>query len=214
MTRVKICGLTDRDDVRAAVAAGADAVGVIADVPVDTHREVEPAIAADLLDGVPPFVASVLVTMPEAPGRAIELVDRVEPDVLQLHGDLPAGDVAFLAASLDVPLVLAVDAHDLGRASEVSDVVDAVLVDSLEDGAGGTGRVHDWDRTRDAVRDFDLPVVLAGGLTPRNVGEAVATVDPFAVDVASGVEGEDGHKDHDALRAFVERARRPREARA
>lgn len=214
MTRVKICGLTRPDDVRAAVDAGADAVGVISDVPVDTHREVAPGTAADLLEGVPPFVASVLVTMPDAPTRAIELVERVDPDVLQIHGDLPPGDLAFLAASLDVHLVLAVDAHEVERAREVADVVDAVLVDSLEDGAGGTGRTHDWDRTARAIRDLDVPVVLAGGLTPRNVGDAVATVDPFAVDVASGVERENGRKDQDALRAFVERATRPREATA
>jgi phosphoribosylanthranilate isomerase len=214
MTRVKICGLTDSRDVRAAVDAGADAIGAIVDVPVDTHREVDPERAVDLLDDVPPFVASVLVTMPDTPARAIELVERVAPDVLQVHGDLPPGDLAFLAASTDVFLVLAVDADDLDRAREVTDVVDAVLIDSLEDGAGGTGQVHDWDRTRDAVRTLDVPVVLAGGLTPRNVGEAVATVDPFAVDVASGVEGDDGRKDHDALQAFVDRATRQREARA
>ena len=214
MTRVKICGLTTREDVSAAVDAGADAVGVISDVPVDTHREVAPEEAAGLLAEVPPFVASVLVTMPDAPARAIELVERADPDVLQVHGDLPPGDLAFLAASLDVKLVLAVDADDVERARDVADVVDAVLIDSLEDGAGGTGRTHDWGRTRAAVRDLAVPVVLAGGLTPRNVGEAVATVDPFAVDVASGVEREDGRKDHDALRAFVERATRPREATA
>jgi phosphoribosylanthranilate isomerase len=214
MTRVKICGLTRPEDVSAAVDAGADAVGVISDVPVDTHREVAPADAADLLTQVPPFVASVLVTMPDAPARAIELVERADPDVLQVHGDLHPGDLAFLAASLDVHLVLAIDAENIERAREVADVVDAVLVDSLEDGAGGTGRTHDWGRTRDAVQNLDVPVVLAGGLTPRNVGEAVATVEPFAVDVASGVEREDGRKDHDALRAFVERATRGREAMA
>ncbi|HKL29943.1 MAG TPA: phosphoribosylanthranilate isomerase, partial [Natrialbaceae archaeon] len=106
MTRVKICGLTTREDVSAAVDAGADAVGVISDVPVDTHREVAPEAAADLLAEVPPFVASVLVTMPDTPARAIELVERADPDVLQVHGDLPPGDLAFLAASLDVHLVL------------------------------------------------------------------------------------------------------------
>lgn len=206
MTRVKICGLINRDDVGAAVDAGADAVGVISDVPVDTHRAVTPDTAADLLADVPPFVTSVLVTMPDAPDRAIELVEQVGPDVLQINGAVSRADLAILAGSLDVDLVRAVDAETPGKARELTDVVDAVVVDSLTDGAGGTGHTHDWDRTHEAVHDLDVPVVLAGGLTPRNVGEAIETVDPFAVDVASGVEGEDGRKDQVALRAFVERA--------
>jgi len=217
MTRVKICGLTTASDLEAAVEAGADAVGVIVDVPVDTHREVDPETAAALLDEVPPFVSSVLVTMADDPGTAIDLVERVDPDVLQLHGCLPPGDLAYVAASIDARFVLAIDAtepDDLDLAREVTDVVDAVLVDSLDDGAGGTGETHDWVRTRDGIADLDVPVVLAGGLTPSNVGRAIATVDPFAVDVASGVEREDGHKDHDSLRAFVERATRPQEAPA
>jgi phosphoribosylanthranilate isomerase len=155
--------------------------------------------------------------MADDPARAIDLVERVDPDVLQLHADLPPGDLAYVAASVDARFVLAIDATepaDLERAREVADVVDAVLVDSLDDGAGGTGETHDWARTRDAVATLDVPVVLAGGLTPSNVGRAIAAVDPFAVDVASGVEREDGRKDHDALRAFVERATRPREAPA
>jgi phosphoribosylanthranilate isomerase len=206
MTRVKICGLTNREDVGAAVDAGADAVGVIADVPVDTHRAVTPGTAADLLADVPPYVAAVLVTMPEAPDRAIELVEQVDPDVLQINGEVSPDELASLSASLDVDLVRAVDAETPGEAHEVTDMVDAVVVDSLTDGAGGTGHIHDWHRTREAVRDLDVPVVLAGGLTPGNVGEAIETVDPFAVDVASGVEGEDGRKDHDSLQAFVKRA--------
>lgn len=206
MTRVKICGLTNREDVGAAVAAGADAVGVISDVPVDTHRAVTPGTAADLLADVPPFVTSVLVTMPEALDPAIELVEQVDPDVLQINGALPPDDLAILADAVHASLLRAVDASNPGQARELTDVVDAIVVDSLTDGAGGTGHTHDWDRTREAVRDLEVPVVLAGGLTPRNVGEAIETVDPYAVDVASGVEGKDGRKDHDALRAFVERA--------
>jgi phosphoribosylanthranilate isomerase len=82
-------------------------------------------------------------------------------------------------------------------------------VDSIdEDGGGGTGRTHDWEQTRERVADLDTPVVLAGGLTPDNVAEAVATVDPFAVDVATGVERSGGVKDHDAVRAFVRAATR------
>lgn len=213
MPRVKICGCTDERDVRAAVDAGADAVGVICDVPVDTPRAVSRARAAELLDAVPPFATATLVTMPETPDRAVDLVEAVAPDAVQLHGDLPRGDLAYVASKLDVPILQAVDAATPERAAAVADVVDAVVVDSLDEtGAGGTGRTHDWPRTRDATRDLTVPVVLAGGLTPGNVGEAAATVDPFAVDVAGGVERADpadgaGRKEPAAVERFVARAK-------
>jgi phosphoribosylanthranilate isomerase len=208
MTRVKICGLTNHRDVAAAVDAGADAVGVIADVPVDSPREVAVDRAAELVAAAPPFVTTVLVTMPEAPARAVELAERVEPDVLQLHGDLPVGDVAHVAANADVSVVKTVDAA-APRGGRYDDVVDALLVDSVDsEGAGGTGETHDWAATRDFVDLVDSPVVLAGGLTPENVAEAVDVVEPFAVDVATGVEAAGGEKDHDAVERFVTNAKR------
>ncbi|MFB6068446.1 MAG: phosphoribosylanthranilate isomerase [Halobacterium sp.] len=208
MTRAKICGLTTDRDRRAAVDAGADAVGVVTDVPVDSPREVDVDRAADLLAGAPPFATTVLVTMPAAADRALELAARVGPDVLQLHGDLPVGDVAYVAANTDARVLKAVDADDPAGAA-YDDVADAMLVDSADDdGAGGTGRTHDWAATREFAAAVDSPVVLAGGLTPANVADAVATVRPFAVDVASGVEAAPGEKDHDAVREFVANARR------
>ncbi|MFC3477103.1 phosphoribosylanthranilate isomerase [Halobacterium litoreum] len=208
MTRAKVCGLTTERDRDAAVDAGADAVGVISDVPVDTHREVSATRAEELLAGAPPFVTTVLVTMPETPEGAVRIAERVAPDVLQIHGDLPVGDVAYVASNTDCRVLKTVDAGDPDGA-RYDDVVDALLVDSVDaEGAGGTGETHDWDATREFADSVDSPVVLAGGLTPANVAEAAATVDPFAVDVASGVEADDGTKDHDAVREFVASARR------
>lgn len=208
MTDVKICGLANEQDLVAAVDAGADAVGVIADVPVDSPREVGIERAVDLVAAAPPFVTTVLVTMPQAPTRAVELADRVEPDALQLHGDLPVGDVAHVAANADVSVVKTVDAA-APRGGRYDDVVDALLVDSVDgEGAGGTGQTHDWAATRDFVDLVESPVVLAGGLTPENVPEAVDVVDPYAVDVATGVEAAGGEKDHDAVEAFVANAKR------
>lgn len=210
MTRVKICGITREADLRAAVTAGADAIGVVADVPVETPREVPPERAAELVAAVPPFVTSVLVTIPEDPERTIELVEAVAPDVLQIHGPSGVGDVAYLSAKTDATILTAVTSEEGPLAQRYADVADGVLVDT--DDAGGTGRTHDWSQTQDLVADLDVPVVLAGGLSPANVADAVTTVDPFGVDVATGVEAEGGRKDHDAVAAFVERAKQPREA--
>ncbi|MCG1003781.1 MULTISPECIES: phosphoribosylanthranilate isomerase [Halobacterium] len=214
MTRAKICGLTKEADRRVAVDAGADALGFIVDVPVDTPREVSVERAADLVAGAPPFVTTVLVTMPDTPERAVELVDRVNPDAVQLHSDVSVTDVEHVAANTSAAVLKTVDAADPDGA-RYDDAADALLVDSVDaEGAGGTGRTHDWDATREFADSVDSPIVLAGGLTPENVAEAVATVDPFAVDVASGVERTGGEKDHDAVRRFVANATGQREVEA
>ncbi|MGB9987401.1 phosphoribosylanthranilate isomerase [Salarchaeum japonicum] len=204
MTRVKVCGITNEADAAAAVDAGADALGFIVDVPVDTPRELDAERAADLVAAVPPFVTTVLVTMPDSPADAALLADRVSPDALQVHGDLSADALGALADDVDAKLVKTVDADHPEAAARYDDAADALLVDSTDaSGAGGTGRTHDWTVTRDLAARLDSPVVLAGGLTPENVADAVETVQPFAVDVASGVEAAGGVKDHDAVAAFV-----------
>ncbi|ACV47884.1 MULTISPECIES: phosphoribosylanthranilate isomerase [Halomicrobium] len=208
MTRVKVCGITRREDREAVVAAGADAIGVINGVSVDTPREVDDETAAALVAGVPPLVTSVLVTMPEAVQSVARRVETVQPDVVQVHDGLTPTQLGALRRRVDAQLVAVVDAEH-AEIEAYADAADALLVDSVDaEGGGGTGETHDWDRTREIVDTLDAPVVLAGGLTPKNVGDAVGTVRPFGVDVASGVEAEGGVKDHDAVRAFVQQAKR------
>lgn len=211
MARTKLCGLGTDADVRAAVDAGADALGFITEVDVDTPREVAHERAADLAASVPPFVSTVAVTIPESVDAAVEVADRVEPDALQIHGRFAPDEVRALRERAGVDVIVALDADERDRARGLDGVADALLVDSLTDeGAGGTGETHDWAATRELREALSTPLVLAGGLTPENVREAVETVDPFAVDVASGVERDDepGRKDHGALAAFVREATR------
>ncbi|MDS0283518.1 phosphoribosylanthranilate isomerase [Haloarcula onubensis] len=225
MTRVKVCGVTSAADRDAVVAAGADAVGVIHGVPVDTPREVDGATAESLVAGVPPLVTSVLVTMPTTVQQAVNRVDEIEPDAVQVHDGLEPAELGALSRRVTQQIVAVVDAA-ADDIEAYADHADAVLVDSVDaDGAGGTGETHDWERTAELVDALDVPVVLAGGLTPDNVAEAVRTVGPFAVDTASGVErapddrdarrgaerndgveSSGGLKDHDAVRAFVANA--------
>lgn len=205
MTRVKVCGLTTRADLEAAVAAGVDAVGFTVDVPVETPREIPADRAVELARATPPFVTTTLVTMAASPEPVVDLVSRVQPDLVQVHGDISRGDLAYLSAKVESAVMKAVSP---ATAATYDDVADAVLVDSLDDrGAGGTGETHDWERARELVGSLSTPVVLAGGLTPENVAAAVETVGPFAVDVASGVEGDPGRKDADAVAAFVSAAK-------
>ncbi|WP_101294482.1 phosphoribosylanthranilate isomerase [Halegenticoccus soli] len=207
--RVKICGVTREADLRAAASAGADAIGLVSEVPVDTPREIDPGRAAELAAAAPPFLATTLVSMPESPDRAAELAKIVRPDVLQLHGTIDPDELRFVRAEVETKVVVAVACDEAERARAHDGVADAILVDSAsESGAGGTGETHDWERTRDLARTLSSPVILAGGLTPENVAEAAATVRPYAVDVASGVEADGGVKDHDAVRRFVRNAGR------
>jgi phosphoribosylanthranilate isomerase len=209
MARVKICGLTDPADLRAAIEAGADAVGIISSVSVDTPREVDRGTAAELVAEVPPFVTATLVTIPEDADHAVDLIRAIQPDAIQLHGEFDAEDIGYIRAETGIKVIPAVDATDTERAHELDEAADAILVDSTTDeGAGGTGEIHDWESTADLAETLTSPVVLAGGLTPDNVAEAVRVAAPFAVDVASGVEREPGQKDHTALATFVQNAGR------
>ena len=200
-TRAKICGIRDRDDLELAVKAGADAVGLLCSVPIDSPREIPLDRARRLVEATPPFVTAVLVTMPADLATARELVETVRPDAIQCHGDLAPAAVASLAA--DLPTIMAVEATDEEAIARYREHADALLLDSTDDaGAGGTGTTHDWDRARSIVADLSIPVILAGGLTPENVERAIEVVEPYAVDVASGVDGSDG-KDPEAVREFL-----------
>ena len=205
-TRVKICGLRSERDLDLAVSAGADAIGLLCSVSVDSPREISIDRATTLARATPPFVTAVLVTMWESADQIHELIDSVDPDAIQLHG-ASTDDVNRLETATPVISALGemeddktIDAH--ARAA------DAILLDSADDrGAGGTGRTHDWDRASAIATRIDTPVVLAGGLTPQNVQSAIEHVRPYAVDVASGVDG-DGGKDPTAVRSFVDATQR------
>ncbi len=203
MVRVKVCGHTRAADVADSVDTGVDAIGVIADVPVDTPREVDADTARELLASVPPFVSGVLVTMPETAGEALDLVERVGPDALQIHAGLDIDGLREVARPIDIPLIVGTDVDDQ-EIGAIGAIADAVLLDSRdESGAGGTGRTHDWTRARELLERLDAPVVLAGGLTPKNVADGIREVGPYAVDVASGVEASGGVKDPRAVERFV-----------
>lgn len=204
--RVKICGITRAEDRDAAVAAGADAIGLIAGVPVETPRELTVDEAAPLARDTPPFVTSVLVTAFDGIDEVFDRHEAVGTDVVQVHATESPDRLETLADQLDAKVVAALD-HEEPAIEAYATIADALLVDSTTDeGMGGTGETHDWDRTREIVECVDVPVVLAGGLTPDNVEEAIRTVDPFAVDVASGVETDPGRKDHEAVRRLIDRA--------
>ena len=212
---VKICGLAGVEDAMAACVAGADMIGVIVDTPV--LRSVAPDRASEILGVAPKSVARVAGMVPRDVSHAIKIAQELKPDYLQIHAEMPQTQLLEIREGAGVPLIAVVAVPREGakleevlkRAREVAEVADYVLVDTKHAGVGGgTGLTHDWGVSR-AVRDaISKPLILAGGLNPKNVAEAMRTVRPHGVDVASGVESSFGKKDPALMRAFVKAARR------
>jgi phosphoribosylanthranilate isomerase len=208
MTRVKICGIMSSDELDYALRAEADAVGFVVEVE-DSRHCLSAGEAALLISRVPIYTKSVAVIAPKDVNDAVRLAGQTRADVLQLHGSLQPRDLAELKIRVYQKLVAAV-ATDAGDrdARRYGMVADAVLLDSMVDGKlGGTGRVHDWNRSAEIVRSLKVPVILAGGLHTGNVGEAIEMVRPYAVDASSGTET-DGRKDPEKINSFVREVRR------
>lgn len=203
--RIKICGITSVSDALAAVAAGADAIGLV--FYPKSPRYVTPVQAAAIARAVGPFVTTVGLFVDPTP-EAVELVlNEVPLQLLQFHGNEAPG----FCAAFSRPFIKAVRmAQGVDLDSIEKTFADAgalgLLLDSYSPAApGGTGETFGWERIPEVRR---LPLILAGGLSPDNVSAAVRQVRPYAVDVSSGVEFTPGHKDSARIAAFVQAARK------
>jgi phosphoribosylanthranilate isomerase len=200
MVRVKICGVTNWPDARLAVDLGADALGFNFHAP--SPRAVTPAQAWEIIRRLPPMVTAVGVFV-NWPARAVAVLARaLRLGAVQLHGDESPREVRQLSAAFCVikafPMPPGFRLSSLAPYAEAS----ALLLDGFKSGQrGGTGRTADWNLARRARRYGR--VILAGGIRPENVAEAIARVQPYAVDVASGVERRPGKKDARALRELM-----------
>jgi len=201
--RVKVCGITNREDLEAAVDAGADALGFVVDVPA-SPRNISLDRARDFVEATPPFVQSVLVSVFDTVDQLETLCSCVAPDAVQVAGTLARDAIGEQLRGIRVIQAIAV--NDEVDVLPFAAHCDAVLTDSCVPGAhGGTGKPHNWNVSR-AIRELiaPTPLILAGGLTPGNVRAAIKTVRPYAVDVSSGVEARAGMKDPAKIRAFIE----------
>ncbi len=207
LTRVKICGITRAEDAQLAVELGAAALGFNFYLP--SPRHIDPAAARTIISELPPLIAAVGVFANEADDTQVARVAKESRvTVLQLHGpQFPPLDGALAG----FPLIRAVAVREGFQPETLRELVaNAFLLDAFDAKVlGGTGKPFNWALAHEANR-FGT-IILAGGLTPENVGQAIREVRPFAVDVASGVEAAPGVKDAGKLRAFfreVERADR------
>ncbi len=207
MTKIKICGIMDSEELSQAVLAGADCVGFIVEIDESRHR-LSAQDASDLIKKVPLFTKSVAVITPEDVEGAVQLAKLTGADVLQVHGSLSAADLAELKGRVSQKLVAAMAAgSNLNEIRDYATSADAVLLDSVSQGKlGGTGAVHDWNTSASIVKSLNVPVILAGGLSPDNVAAAIKKVRPYAVDASSGLET-DGKKDPQKIISFIREVR-------
>ena len=200
-TRVKICGITRCEDAQLAVDAGVDAIGLV--FYDKSPRFVSNETAAEISQLVPAFVSRVALFKDADKAVIDSVLQAVEIDLIQFHGS----ETADFCQQFTLPYIKAIGMkgteHDAGflcSSAEKYRAAKALLLDGHAPGeAGGTGESFDWA----SIASIDKPVILAGGLTPENVAQAITLVQPFAVDVSSGVESAPGIKDKDKVAAFM-----------
>jgi len=201
-TRIKICGVRTPEIALAAVDAGADAIGFM--FVRNSVRAISPEAAAEIMWSLPPMITTVGVFMNASVDTFADIEEQCPTHYAQLHGNEDEPTVRACG-----PAIKAIRYHpdtiraDLERWDAI-DEVDAILVDG---GGGGEGVSFDWSGLAKAAEGIATPIILAGGLTPDNVGEAIRAVRPYAVDVSSGVERERGEKDPALIEAFCEAVR-------
>ncbi|MBI1889129.1 MAG: phosphoribosylanthranilate isomerase [Burkholderiales bacterium] len=211
-TRIKICGLTRPEDVQAAVAAGADALGFV--FYPQSPRYVTAEAAGRLIRAVPPFISAVGLFVNANAGEVAEVLVQAPVSLLQFHGDESTAECAHIAEQVKRPFVRAVrvkpdmTAADLIKCEQEfrssSEWFAGLLLDAFVEGYGGGGKVFDWSVI---PKELAPRLVLSGGLNERNAADAVRALCPYAVDVSSGVEQSKGIKDAAKIRAFIDAVR-------
>ena len=198
MTKIKICGFTNADNAREAALAGVDAIGL--NFYTKSPRHVNISSAREIVAALPPFVNKVGLFVNANPSLIDEVLCEVALDTLQFHGDESPSD----CAQYEMPFIKAIRISpevDLIKTANEYSQASALLLDTYQpDVYGGSGKSFDWSL---ANIELDLPIILAGGLTPDNVSAAIDIAQPYAVDVSSGVESAKGLKDIDKIRAFI-----------
>ncbi|MEA2074829.1 MAG: phosphoribosylanthranilate isomerase [Euryarchaeota archaeon] len=209
--KVKICGITNKDDAHLVVDSGADMLGMIVDVPVETPRKISIDEAEELAKEIGDATDIVVVLCPGYVEEVENVVRRIEPFGVQMHG---FESEEFLKSVRDalpaVKLIKTVHVDEHGTIHGVmpeADYVDFILLDTFSAKIGGTGKKHSWAKSKKLVEQSAIPVILSGGLRPENVEEAIKTVQPYGVDVASGVESSGGRKSKEKVLNFVRTAK-------
>jgi phosphoribosylanthranilate isomerase len=202
MTRIKCCGMTRIEDAVLAANLGADAIGVV--LTARSRRRVSISQAREIVHAVPPFVATVALLMNDDAELVREVIDTVRPTLLQFHGEESDAWCAQFGLPYIKALAMGEGALALSRLQAYPQAAGLLLDGHSAGEAGGSGKVFDWSLMPASVTQ---PLIVAGGLHAGNVGVAIRTARPWAVDVASGIESAPGIKDPQRLAAFIQAVR-------
>jgi phosphoribosylanthranilate isomerase len=208
--KVKICGHKTVEDAKHSAKLGADFIGVIVEVPVDTPRKISKEQAREIVRRLEPPAQGVMVVMPSTIDEAVELCEVVKPSFIQLHGEESVEFVKELKDEVPCKIIKALHVTEeaVKKAKEHAKFADMLLLDTASEKAGGSGITHDWGISKRIIDEVEIPVLLAGGLSPENVAEAIEAVQPYGVDTASGVEGPGGGKDFNKVNEFIRNSKK------
>ncbi len=202
--KIKICGITNSEDALNAIALGADALGF--NFVKQSPRYVEPAMVEQICLFLPPFVSAVGVFADHSAEEVDAIADRCRLDLIQLHGE-ESPQFCMQRRHRVIKAFRVAEPEDLIPISQYRGMVCAILLDSKVKGAkGGTGQTFDWGLAIRA-KEYDVPLILAGGVQPGNIQKAVQLVHPYALDICSGVESEPGKKDYTKMQSVIQSAR-------
>jgi len=203
--KVKICGITNVEDAQNAVALGADAIGLI--FAEKSPRRVVIEIAQEITMTLPPFVKTVGVFVNQTKDYIEGIVREAKIDLIQLHGD----ESPEFCLSMSRPVIKAFKVatlDDIQLIGNYAGMVSAALLDTKVDNMdGGTGKQFDWGIALTAKEEFDMPIILAGGINEDNIKKALTLVNPYGIDLASGVEASVGKKDYNKMNRVLSAAK-------
>jgi len=212
MTKVKICGITNKEDALIAMNYGSDFLGFIVDEKLKSKRRISAEKVRDIVSNLKSKPKVVVVMAPRSLDEVIRMEEMLRPYAFQLHGNETLDFIETLKSEVKAKIIKAIGISEdikLDYVKEYAEISDFILLDTKVNSAtGGTGKVHDWNISK-RIRDELYPkrVILAGGLKPENVREAIKKVKPYAVDVSSGVELKIGKKDPEKIKKFIAEAK-------
>ena len=198
--KVKICGLTNKEDALNAISLGADAIGFI--FAKNSPRTVTPEIVEGISPFLPPFVSLVGVFVDQPVEEVKDIMSRCRLDLAQLHGDESPAECMAIGRRV-IKAFQVSEPEDLAAIAAYQGLVSAMLLDTkIADLKGGTGQTFDWGLAISA-KENDIPLILAGGINSDNIKKAVKMVNPYALDISSGVESEPGKKDYNKMQDII-----------
>ena len=210
MTKVKICGITNEGDALNAARLGADFIGFLVEIGFSEDK-ISREKAKGIIKKLPLEVSPVFVTYLQKAGLIIEIAKEINPQVIQLHNAIELEEIGKIRKALPkikITKSIPVDESAMKEAKKYEKYADYILLDTRgKYGRGGTGKTHNWSISAEIRKEIKKPVFLAGGLNPDNVGEAIRTVKPFAVDTNSGVKEKPRFKNYEKMEMFIEAAK-------